>query len=60
MRGGLGARVRKPGAVITVDLPGHGLTGAWPRREYTIETYADFIEMLADALKLDRFAMCRP
>ena len=57
MRGGLGARVRKPGAVITVDLPGHGLTGAWPRREYTIETYADFIEMLVDALKLDRFAL---
>ena len=55
MRGGLGARV--PGAVITVGLLGHGLTGAWPRREYTIETYADFIEMLADALKLERFAL---
>ncbi|MBS0520273.1 MAG: alpha/beta hydrolase [Proteobacteria bacterium] len=43
--------------LISVDLPGHGLTGAWPRGEYTIEAYADFIEVLADALHLDRFAI---
>ncbi len=43
--------------VISVDLPGHGLTGAWPRDEYTVEAYADFIEVLADALNLDRFAV---
>jgi pimeloyl-ACP methyl ester carboxylesterase len=43
--------------VITVDLPGHGLTGPWPRNEYTIEAYTDFIEVLADALRLDRFAI---
>jgi pimeloyl-ACP methyl ester carboxylesterase len=43
--------------LISVDLPGHGLTGAWPRDEYTIEAYADFIEVLADALNLDRFAI---
>ena len=30
--------------VITVDLPGHGLTGTWARDEYTIDAYADFIE----------------
>lgn len=43
--------------LISVDLPGHGLTGPWPRNEYTIEAYADFIEVLADALHLDRFAI---
>jgi pimeloyl-ACP methyl ester carboxylesterase len=49
----LGSSVR----LISVDLPGHGLTGAWPRNEYTVEAYADFIEMLADILKLDHFAI---
>lgn len=43
--------------LITVDLPGHGLTGAWPRDEYTIEAYTDFIEVLADTLNLDRFVL---
>ena len=43
--------------LITVDLPGHGLTGAWPRGDYTVAAYADFIEMLADALHLDRFIL---
>ena len=43
--------------LISVDLPGHGLTGAWARGEYTIEAYADFIEVLADTLQLDRFAI---
>jgi pimeloyl-ACP methyl ester carboxylesterase len=43
--------------LISVDLPGHGLTGSWPRDEYTIEAYADFIEVLADTLNLDRFAI---
>jgi pimeloyl-ACP methyl ester carboxylesterase len=43
--------------LISVDLPGHGLTGGWPRDEYTIEAYTDFIEVLADALNLDRFAI---
>ena len=49
----LGDRLR----LVSVDLPGHGLTGPWPRGEYTIEAYTDFIEVLADALHLDRFAI---
>jgi hypothetical protein len=49
----LGGRAR----VITVDLPGHGLTGPWARDEYTIDAYADFVEVLADTLRLDRFAL---
>jgi pimeloyl-ACP methyl ester carboxylesterase len=42
---------------ISVDLPGHGLTGAWPRGEYTVEAYADFIEALVRTLNLDRFVL---
>ena len=49
----LGAQAR----LISVDLPGHGLTGAWPRDEYTVDAYADFIEVLVDALNLDRFVL---
>ena len=44
----------KAARVISVDLPGHGLTGAWPRDEYTVEAYADFIEVLIDTLHLDK------
>jgi len=43
--------------LISVDLPGHGLTGAWPRNAYTVEAYADFIEALLDKLKLDRVVL---
>lgn len=43
--------------LISVDLPGHGLTGAWPRNAYTVEAYADFIEALLDRLKLDRVVL---
>lgn len=50
-------RLKDRARLISVDLPGHGLTGAWPRDEYTIEAYADFIEVLVDSLHLDRFAL---
>src|SRR5471032_2185172 len=43
--------------LISVDLPGHGLTGPWAREEYTVEAYTDFIEGLADTLQLERFAI---
>jgi pimeloyl-ACP methyl ester carboxylesterase len=43
--------------LISVDLPGHGLTGPWPRDEYTVEAYADFVEVLVDTLNLDRFVL---
>ena len=49
----LGSKAR----LISVDLPGHGLTGAWPRHEYTVEAYPDFIEALVDALNLVRFVL---
>jgi pimeloyl-ACP methyl ester carboxylesterase len=43
--------------LILVDLPGHGLTGAWPRGDYTVEAYVDFIEILVNKLNLDRFVL---
>jgi pimeloyl-ACP methyl ester carboxylesterase len=43
--------------LILVDLPGHGLTGDWPRGDFSVDAYADFIEVLADTLHLDRFAV---
>ena len=51
------AALKDRARLISVDLPGHGLTGRWPRDEYTIEAYADFIEVLVDILHLDRFAL---
>lgn len=51
------AQLKGRARLISVDLPGHGLTGEWPREEYTIEAYADFIEVLVDTLHLDRFAI---
>src|SRR5436190_12382190 len=43
--------------VITVDMPGHGLTGAVPNRDYTQEGMAMFIDEIADILRLHRFAI---
>src|SRR5689334_372540 len=43
--------------LISVDLPGHGLTGAWPRREYTVEAYAEFIDDLVRTLHLHQFVL---
>lgn len=43
--------------IFSVDLPGHGLTGAWPRDEYTVEAYSDFIEVLIDNLHLDNVVL---
>ena len=43
--------------VITVDLQGHGLTGAVPNRDYTQEGMVKFIAEVADTLALHRFAI---
>jgi len=43
--------------VITVDLPGHGLTGAVPDRDYTQEAMVKFIDQVAGILGLHRFAI---
>src|SRR5215510_3462556 len=43
--------------IITVDLPGHGLTGAVSNRDYTQEGMVKFINEVADVLGLHRFAI---
>ena len=43
--------------VITVDLPGHGLTGAVPSRDYSQEGMLKFMEAVTDALRLETFAI---
>ncbi len=39
---------------ISVDLPGFGLTGPEPNRDYRIERYVDFVRALLDHLQIDR------
>jgi pimeloyl-ACP methyl ester carboxylesterase len=41
--------------VISVDLPGFGLTGPHPRGSYSAFMYANFLEQLVQALKLKKF-----
>jgi len=43
--------------VVTLDLPGHGLTGAVPNRDYTQEGMVKFIDEVAGILGLHRFAI---
>ncbi len=41
--------------VITIDLPGHGLTGRVPNDDYSQEAFVDFVDQLAGRLSLRRF-----
>ena len=50
------ARAKHQARLILAILPGHGLAIAG-RGDYTVEAYVDFIEMLVDTLKLDRFVL---
>src|SRR5262245_60680686 len=43
--------------IVTVDLPGHGLTGAVPNGDYTQEGMVKFIDEVAARLGLHRFAI---
>ncbi|MDE2266542.1 MAG: alpha/beta hydrolase [Alphaproteobacteria bacterium] len=43
--------------VVTVDLPGHGLTGAVPNGDYSEQGMAVFVKAFADKLGLGRFAI---
>lgn len=43
--------------IITVDLPGHGLTGAVPGDDYSQKGMAGFVLEFAAALGLDHFAI---
>jgi pimeloyl-ACP methyl ester carboxylesterase len=43
--------------VVSVDLPGHGLTGAVPNGDYSQEGMAKFVGAFADKLGLKSFAL---
>lgn len=43
--------------VITMDLPGFGLTGPNPQNDYRDETYAQFMRDLMDTLGVQRFVI---
>lgn len=43
--------------VVSLDLPGHGLTGPWQRGDYSIQAYADLVGKVATAAGIERFAI---
>ena len=43
--------------VISVDLPGHGLTGAVPDHDYSEKGMATFVDEFVDKLGLQKFAL---
>ena len=43
--------------VVSVDLPGHGLTGAVPSRDYSTKGMATFVAEFADKIGLQKFAL---
>jgi pimeloyl-ACP methyl ester carboxylesterase len=43
--------------VVTMDLPGHGLTGAVPSGDYSQKGMVQFVKGVADQLGLGRFAI---
>ena len=44
--------------VLRYDLRGHGKTGGTPKRDYSIELFADDLEGLLDSLNLKRVILC--
>lgn len=43
--------------IATVDLPGHGLTGAVPSHDYTYTGMVSFVREFAAAIDFDKFAL---
>jgi len=43
--------------IISLDLPAFGLTGPFPDREYSIAHYSSFINLFAQAINIDSFAL---
>ena len=43
--------------VVTMDLPGHGLTGAVPSGDYSAQGMVEFVKAVTDKLNLPKFAL---
>ncbi len=48
------AELRKTRRVVTLDIPGYGLTGPFPQSDYRIARYTAFLKDFLDVLKLER------
>lgn len=46
--------LKKEYRVIRMDLPGYGLTGPFPERDYSIEAYLEFVKDFLDKKNLDQ------
>jgi pimeloyl-ACP methyl ester carboxylesterase len=51
------ARLSDAFRVISIDMPGHGLTGAIPSGDYSEQAMTNIVARVADRLKLTRFAI---
>lgn len=45
---GWASKLKKSHRVVRMDIPGFGLTGSFPNRNYTIDKYVDFIKHFLD------------
>jgi pimeloyl-ACP methyl ester carboxylesterase len=43
--------------IVTLDLPGHGLTGRVPNDDYSMPAFIDTVAAVADHLGIERFAL---
>ncbi len=43
--------------IISIDLPGHGLTGANPTRDYHYASFVDVVDRVMTQLKVSKFAI---
>jgi pimeloyl-ACP methyl ester carboxylesterase len=41
--------------VLSIDMPGGGLTGPHPDQDYSIDAYLDYLNVFTETLKLDSF-----
>lgn len=51
------ARLGDTYRIVSMDLPGHGLTGAVPSNDYSQKAMAEFVAKVADKLGLTKFAI---
>jgi pimeloyl-ACP methyl ester carboxylesterase len=51
------ARLHNDFRIVTMDMPGHGLTGAVPNQDYSQEGMVKFVDEVADKLGLKKFAI---
>lgn len=48
------SRLKVNYSVIRMDIPGHGLTGPFPNRDYSIEAYVKFLKHFLDKKGIDK------